>query len=207
MKDEIKILRIEVLHESCWTEKTDNFDVKVQTIYEDFPNMEVYNSQLLVWGKDSKKFIKMIKSNVYIVNTFGEEVKLINCICRRDNTISDIVKKYQGTILSQYNFEGTEYWKILIKNNVIDKFRERLEEISHIKGFQVTDLTSFSPFPELTNIQKKIIIKAFSKGYYSFPKNANAREISKELGISPVTFIYHLRKAERNIIKHYLNNA
>lgn len=51
----------------------------------------------------------------------------------------------------------------------------------------------------LTEKQREAIEKAYTAGYFNWPRTTNAGEIAERLGVSSATFTQHLRTAERKI--------
>lgn len=134
----------------------------------------------------------------------GDKTKFLKCVCKRENSISDLVKKSKGTMIFQFNRDGVEEWGIIIDNKKVEEFRANLEQISTLTKFNVMDLEDVLVYPDLSASQLKVLSHAYKKGYFSFPKGTNVRELAKDLEISPVTLLYHLKRGEDAIIGHYL---
>ncbi len=56
----------------------------------------------------------------------------------------------------------------------------------------------------LTPRQEEVLIKAFLKGYYSFPRRACLAEIAESLGISISTLSELIRKAESKVVEAFM---
>ena len=69
-----------------------------------------------------------------------------------------------------------------------------------IKEQDFTDLFIPHIMPKITEKQKEAIQLAIREGYYDFPRNIHLNELSKITGVSRVTYLEHLRKAECKII-------
>jgi DNA-binding CsgD family transcriptional regulator len=61
--------------------------------------------------------------------------------------------------------------------------------------FESTSLLS-----ALTEKQRQVIMTAYSKGYFDFPRRIKSRELADLLGIKKPTLVQHLRKAEKTIL-------
>ncbi len=70
-------------------------------------------------------------------------------------------------------------------------------EVDPYKTFiTVQDIVS-----KLSYMELKSLIAAFQLGYFNWPRYQDSREVSRYLGIACSTFVEHLRRAERKIIK------
>jgi predicted DNA binding protein len=58
-----------------------------------------------------------------------------------------------------------------------------------------------SVLEDLTEKQQEAIEKAYTTGYFNWPRTSNAGEIAERLGVSSATFTQHLRTAERKIFE------
>ncbi len=102
--------------------------------------------------------------------------------------------------------DGFEYWEIASFN------REKLTKLSHIASkiyngkllymeeSKLEDIYLMHVQPELTEMQKKVIQKAFEQGYYSYPRKTEIKKIAKSLNISFSTCQEHLRRAEIKLL-------
>ena len=59
-------------------------------------------------------------------------------------------------------------------------------------------------FPKIPEKQKKAIELAHKRGYYSYPKKIELRDLAKESGVSTPTFQENLRKAEIKLLPFIL---
>ena len=64
-----------------------------------------------------------------------------------------------------------------------------------------------SPIYELTDIERKVLLEAYNKGFFNYPRNAKLNDLSREFRLSKTTIDLHLRNALRKIINAYVNNA
>jgi hypothetical protein len=59
--------------------------------------------------------------------------------------------------------------------------------------------------PGLSPRQHEALEAALERGYYDVPRNASREEIADALDCAPSTASEHLRKAERHVVRSYLN--
>jgi hypothetical protein len=52
----------------------------------------------------------------------------------------------------------------------------------------------------LTVKQRQVIMTAYSRGYFDFPRRVKSAELARSLGIAQSTLAQHLRKAEKRIL-------
>lgn len=71
-------------------------------------------------------------------------------------------------------------------------------EIKYIKKYYLKEWGLLSV---LTKRQYSTLKLAFMEGYYDIPKKADTRKLAKKIGIAHGTLSFHLRKAERTLLK------
>ncbi|USS40040.1 helix-turn-helix domain-containing protein [Thermococcus aggregans] len=102
----------------------------------------------------------------------------------------------------------SKLFELLEKANVNIVYINRME-IQEAKKEILTYVCKaniFIDLPILSEIEEKILKKCLDEGYYEFPRKKSLRDISKALNMSPSTFSYTLRKAEKKIISWVLNS-
>ena len=57
-----------------------------------------------------------------------------------------------------------------------------------------------SPLSRLTEKQRRVILSAFSLGYYDVPRRVSSEVLAKRLNIREPTLVMHRRKAERRLL-------
>ncbi|HXY56133.1 MAG TPA: helix-turn-helix domain-containing protein, partial [Nitrososphaerales archaeon] len=57
----------------------------------------------------------------------------------------------------------------------------------------------------LTTRQEQILMTAFQRGFFDFPKKAHLKELAEETGTEESTLTEILRRAQRKIIAEYLD--
>jgi predicted DNA binding protein len=61
--------------------------------------------------------------------------------------------------------------------------------------------------PDLTERQIECLQTAYVNGYFNWPKAATSEDITKMLGVTPVTFLEHIRKSELRMARRFLNET
>jgi len=202
----LKCVDIIVEHDNCWTS---HIPLTAYTI-----NLEVYlhkdylRSRILI-DSPNKSILNSMRSHKSVI-------KIIKIDKFQNGTYVDFLNKYKGSIAGVlYDNE------VLILNNVIKDRKEKwsfvtssknlkeiISEIESLGKIEKVEITDFNPvlFPNLTECEKKVLMVAYSYGYLDYPRKASANELAELLGISKVTFLYHLRNAQRKLINYSIKN-
>jgi predicted DNA binding protein len=93
-------------------------------------------------------------------------------------------------------------WLLITDNETLGEVIEGLEELNIENS--VDRVTSLGEKGVLTDRQEEVIKRAFSSGYFDFPRRIDSIELAKELGISISTLSEILRAAERRVFSEYL---
>ncbi len=97
---------------------------------------------------------------------------------------------------------GWMKWLLITDNKTLGEVVEGLEELA-IEN-KVERVTPLGEKGVLTDRQEEVIRKAFSMGFFDFPRGADSNKLAEELGISISTLSEILRAAERRIFSEYL---
>lgn len=110
---------------------------------------------------------------------------------------------------------GFEYWVILIDEEKLSETLRKLmnfDEIS-VEVLSVTNLKSLEEEYEdvvdeiirsLSMKQKKVLMEAYNKGYFEWPRRTSVNKLAKSFGIAKSTCLHHLRTAELKIMKRVI---
>ncbi|GAY25959.1 helix-turn-helix domain-containing protein [Desulfurococcaceae archaeon AG1] len=211
----------EVEHHGCWTTITRDQDVVVKTLRQEFRDPEIFKASVMIIGKDTRSFITKIRRLKDIlkvdINLFQERrwvngertrLALMDFESRRHGSISDLVYRLGGIILRQEVVGGLEKWKILIprsSNRLEETLREALNRGCSLVEMRGRDLEPSiidgSIDAMLTIYEKQALIAALKSGFIDYPRRAKAADVAKMLGVSPATFIYHFRRAEKKLAR------
>ena len=76
----------------------------------------------------------------------------------------------------------------------------------HPKIVSLTDanFSPTSPLEHLTERQKTVIVNAYKRGYYDFPRRTSSEALAETLSIREPTLVVHRRKAERKLLADVL---
>jgi len=128
-----------------------------------------------------------------------------------------VILNYGGIIVSSYVSNGVKDFTayFITKGNDADlKFNDLHNELSiygRVITFKVNRLSKHamftSPIYELTDMERKVLLEAYNKGFFNHPRNAKLDDLSREFRLSKATINIHLRNAQRKIINAYINNA
>jgi predicted DNA binding protein len=64
-----------------------------------------------------------------------------------------------------------------------------------------------SPLSRLTGKQRKVFTTAYALGYYDLPRRINLAQLAEKLNLARSTLDAHLRKAERRLLNHIMNES
>lgn len=120
---------------------------------------------------------------------------------KRSCGATPIIREHNGILYGLNYVFGTErIFEILTFNR--DDIRAIVEEFGDIG---TAELERIAPVPDrpanLSKRQYEVAMAAVEAGYYDWPREADAEEIADKLGITHPTFLEHLRKAERKLIR------
>jgi len=71
-------------------------------------------------------------------------------------------------------------------------------------SIQEASFTASDLLHSLTDRQRELLIEAGRMGYYNYPRNADAEDVARSVGLSVSTVVEHLRKAEKKIMNQIL---
>lgn len=103
---------------------------------------------------------------------------------------------------------GHEYWTVIVDKSraevqqSLDQVRQEKDAKIDIRQISTDSQTGQGLFRTdiLTERQREVFDLARRNGYYKWPRDVSAAELSDQLDISKATFVEHLRKAEIRII-------
>ncbi len=81
------------------------------------------------------------------------------------------------------------------------------DSLKHIEegGFHVEDVMRVDDLDYyITPKQEELLLKAYAKGYYRFPRTVSLKDLAAEQGVSVSTLDESLRKAEAKIVKWFI---
>ncbi len=200
-------VRVNLIHDDCWTSELNMY--KTFTInYSVYPNKGYLRSRIIV-PKELKQEVQKMKESKGILKV--EHVQemdkyiLVDFLNRYNNSIAGYLYDNEVMFISN-KIEGLrEIWEFIAPRSRIREIIEGLKGLSKVENVEKSEV-KIDFFPNLTETQLKILLYALKYGYLDYPRRANADDIADKLGLSKITFLYHLRLAERKLIEHYLSS-
>ncbi|WP_048098493.1 helix-turn-helix domain-containing protein [Candidatus Acidianus copahuensis] len=201
----LKRVIVEVEHEDCWTPKIPYGSLTLGlSIY---PNKNYLRSRLLVYSAN-KEILHKMKRNKNVIKINDYEL-------RNSNTYIDFYNVYEGsiagylydkevTLLGNENKEGREVWVFATDEDYIHEVVSGLKSLGKVKRAVAKDF-EISSFPDLTDIEKKVLLTAYMRGYFEYPRRSSTDDIAESLSLSKVTFLYHIRNVQKKLVEHYVN--
>jgi len=202
----LKRVDIVVDHDDCWTS---HIPVTAHTInLEVYPHKDYLRSRILIDSpnkfllnsmKAHKSVIKIIKINKFQNGTY------VDFLNKYKGSIAGVLYDNEVLILDNVIEDGKEKWSFATSNKNLKEIISQIESLGKIHKMEITD---FDPilYPSLTEWEKKVLSVAYNYGYLDYPRKASADELAELLGISKVTFLYHLRNAQRKLITYSIKN-
>ncbi|MEM1568092.1 MAG: helix-turn-helix domain-containing protein [Thermofilaceae archaeon] len=190
-------IRVLVSHEGCWTEDLNADGVTIAMSF--FPNKN-YLRSLVFYTRKPK---------------LTQEKGLIRVLAirrGRGGYAVDFLNKYEGSMAGFFNdmgalilrnklYRGLEGWELLIYRWALNEIKSKTASVAKILNFSIEE---FIPPLTLSNIEKELIKLLIIQGYFENPRKTRLDALSKNLGISKSTLLYHLRNALRKISVTYL---
>ncbi|ARM75516.1 helix-turn-helix domain-containing protein [Acidianus manzaensis] len=202
----LKKAYITVEHEDCWTLHMpyDAYTVNLEV----YPHKNYLRSRILVDTRD-KEILNRMKSHHSIL-------KVLNAYKFRDSLYVDFLNEYKGSIagllydkevliLGNTISNNRETWSFVTNSKNIREILKELESIGKITDIQISDFNLFLS-PKLTKTETRVLGMAYEYGYLDYPRRISADEMAEKLGLSKVTFLYHLRNAQKKLTKFVIKN-
>ncbi|PVU68023.1 bacterio-opsin activator [Sulfolobus sp. SCGC AB-777_G05] len=201
----LKKVTITVEHDDCWTSQV---PFKARTL-----NLQVYPTKHYLRSR-----ILIDSSNLEVVKEMSKckgVLKVNKVISSQNKTLVDFLNVYKGSIAGiLYDYEvlildneirdGKEKWTFVAPRLSVSEIVNEIKNVSKINQVRSEE---YKPSTlSLTDMERKVLLLALHSGYLDYPKRAKTKDLASLLGISKVTFLYHLRTAEKKIISFYLDS-
>lgn len=89
------------------------------------------------------------------------------------------------------------------ENNYVSSLSVKSVNGDDIMGL-LSGLVSYYQKSKLTETELKVMQEAYKSGYYEWPRPKNLGDVSDTLSLSKPTVLYHIRKAERKLLRSIL---
>ncbi|KAA8921865.1 helix-turn-helix domain-containing protein [Thermoplasma sp.] len=109
---------------------------------------------------------------------------------------------------------GTESFQVIVlERERLDAILDAVSRYNHIENFDFMKLDSSVPLTtmmishaadlmfDLTDTERNILMNAYNMGYFSWPRKNDLRELAKYVNMAKPTVLYHLRNAEKKIMR------
>ena len=200
----LKKVSVIVQHEDCWTSQVP-FRAKTLNL-QVYPNKNYLRSRITIDSLNKDIINEMGKcKGVIKINRIvpSQDTVLVDFLNVYKGSIAGILYDYEVLILGNEIREGKEKWIFVAPRLSIKEIVDEIKNVGKVEDVKIEEyrLNEVS----LTDMEKKVLRLALSYGLLDYPKRSKTEDLAKMLGISKVTFLYHLRTAERKILSYYLN--
>ena len=144
-----------------------------------------------------------------------EEAEQVKHVERVDDTHIQLTKQSCGALpIIRRNHGMMQWWDRVSGSQRVfdivvfrrDDLRNIVAELREIGSVHLAQLTPYRASEGLlSDRQAEVVETALEGGYYEWPREADAETLAAELDISHTTFLEHLRKAERTLLRNALN--
>lgn len=141
---------------------------------------------------------------------YDDETAFRIAVPRDEHSPFAIVERYGVPVLETAVRDGRLFLTfhatdVTVLRSILDELEDAAEDLSVHRLLQSSADPSGSDIARvdrsrLTERQREVLQTAYDMGYFSYPKEANASEVSAELGIDQSTFAEHLAAAERKLL-------
>jgi predicted DNA binding protein len=215
------VLKLSLIDENgtfSWRNK--KFKVKshaIRTSHSIHNNKEYMSGMILLHGEENnkKQFIDSLKKDKAI-KELEVEKDLINFFYikplslaqkREEKLFFNLELIFLKPVYTDEN--GVEIWEIgSWKREFLEKMLNSAEKNYHgkiisFKSLKLaeSDILFFSLYPRLTDKQRQAFLLAFQQGYYEFPRQAELKKLANMSNLSYTTYQFHLRQAEKKLMK------
>jgi len=201
----LKKVTITVEHDDCWTSQV---PFKARTLnLQVYPTKHYLRSRILIDSSNLEVIKEMSKcKGVLKVNKVisSQNKTLVDFLNVYKGSIAGILYDYEVLILDNEIRDGKEKWTFVAPRLSVSEIVNEIKNVSKINQVRSEE---YKPSTlSLTDMERKVLLLALHSGYLDYPKRAKTKDLASLLGISKVTFLYHLRTAEKKIISFYLDS-
>ncbi|MCD6467614.1 MAG: helix-turn-helix domain-containing protein [Methanomicrobia archaeon] len=162
--------------------------------------------------RDALKDKSIVKLNI-VSKEENEMIVEAVCNCENKYRVHKVLAKNNCFYLLPnpiYTMNGAKHYKILVPDrdtlkNIINELKKYSEvRIESVHKFQDPESSIFLSLDKirkrLTEKQLKVLKKAYSMGYYNYPRKTTLKKIADDVGVSNSTLHEELVSAENSII-------
>jgi len=149
-------------------------------------------------GAGFQPFLFMIKKNYGVLKALAE----VRGLKVGPVIVSGGVKKFPILI----SREEENKLKMLVKKYSPVEVKVKMTKPTYLRYIESPLLSSLhlTTTLNLTEREFQVLKKAYEEGYFEWPRRIDLNNLAKELNLSKPTVLEYIRKAERKILKHYL---
>jgi len=146
-----------------------------------------------------------------------EESEQVSNVERVDETHIKLTKRACGALpIIRSNHGMMQWWDrvdgtqrafdiVVFRREDLRNIVAELREIGSVRLAQLTPYRAAEAM--LSDRQAEVVALALDAGYYEWPRETDAESLAAELDISHATFLEHLRKAERALLRNALDGG
>ncbi|HLF06779.1 MAG TPA: helix-turn-helix domain-containing protein [Thermoplasmata archaeon] len=151
--------------------------------------------------------IRAVKSVAEVDLSVLDQTKAVGSVTSKKLPAALVLAAADAFLVGGRNLEdGKIQWTLFIsKNEVIKKLVEDLKAAG--AGVELQKLSRLEERDALTARQEEILMTAFERGFFDYPKRIGLRELAKMFDISASTLSEILRKGQKKIIETYLSET
>ena len=151
--------------------------------------------------------IRAVKSVAEVDLSILDQTKAVGSVTSKKLPAALVLASADAFLVGGRNLEdGKVQWTLFIsKNEVIKKLVEDLKAAG--AGVELQKLSRLEERDALTARQEEILMTAFERGFFDYPKRIGLRELAKMFDISASTLSEILRKGQKKIIETYLSET
>jgi len=206
----LNVANIEILHDTCWSRDVD-YGVSIESLGRIiYPEKGVIRAFLVVDNK-GKQLIKKLKDQ-------GRIKDILNISRYNSKLVLDVIEDYSNSVLKLLNDNGVlvikvikrngkEFWSFIGYEFQISKALKDISEVAKIEYSEIKEFNLAISESNLTISEIRSLITAIQMGYFDYPKRATAEEVARVLGIKKSTFIYHIRNAQKKLVKLLISTS
>ncbi len=198
-------VKVTLAHEGCWTNNLDFYDTYTIN-YNVYPEKGYLRSRIVAPKTLKKEVLKMKEyKNIKKLNHIEviDSSILVDFLNTYKDSIAGFLYDNEVLFINNEIDKGREIWDFVTTKTKVNEIIDGLSSMGKIINIKIKSCPRF--LPQLSPSQLKVLRYALNDGYLDYPRLMDASDLAKKLNISKITFLYHLRSAERKLIEFYLD--
>ncbi len=212
---DLSLVYFSIFHEGCWSNLTENFPIKVHTVFSK-PQREKDSILGLIEIKSNnnssiRSFIRQFRIHRTIkkllgynqISDFSNHYKIL-FLENYSNMLMGVLDNYTILYTNDLINNGIENIFLIISSKEVQELKSSISNLGKVLEFKIQSIIDEDIFLDynlmLSEKELEVLKKAYMLGYYKFPRKTTIAKISESLSLSKSTVEEHLRKAENKII-------